>query len=509
MLGLCGKPLRLVFTAYTVKYPPMKAIMVMFDSLNRHYLPPYGNSDVVAPNFARLAQKATTFESSYVCSMPCMPARRDLHTGRPNFLHRAWGQLEPFDDSVPQILKGNGVYSHLASDHYHYWEDGGATYHNRYNSWEFFRGQEGDPWTPQVADPTLPPNGVGRHDKMDLYTRQDTINRAMARSEADLPQVQTFAAGLEFLERNRDEDNWFLQIETFDPHEPFFSLPEHRDVYGLPADEPVFDWPRYQEVTQTPAQIEQLQAAYKSLLTLCDTQLGRVLDWMDENKMWDDTMLIVWTDHGFLLGEKGWTGKLAMPWWQELANTPFFIHDPRNPQPGARRRALVQPSIDLGPTLLDYFGLEPTKDMIGHDLAPVLADNTPVREAAMWGVFGGPVNITDGRHVYMRASVEGAQGPPMFTLNCSTMRQPIALSQLRETGLHAGFEFTKGCPVLQIPTESKASGENVLYDLHADPTQGATVTNAEVEAQMLEHLRRLMRECEAPAQQFERLGLEA
>ena len=95
----------------------MKAIMVMFDSLNRHYLPPYGNTDVHAPNFARLAQKATTFESSYVCSMPCMPARRDLHTGRPNFLHRAWGQLEPFDDSVPQMLKNNGIYSHLTSDH--------------------------------------------------------------------------------------------------------------------------------------------------------------------------------------------------------------------------------------------------------------------------------------------------------------------------------------------------------------------------------------------------------
>ena len=485
--------------------------MVMFDSLNRHYLPPYGNDSIEAPNFARLARKATTFDKSYVCSMPCMPARRDLHTGRPNFLHRAWGQLEPFDDSVPQMLKQNGVYSHLVSDHYHYWEDGGATYHNRYSSWEFFRGQEGDLWIPQVADPDFPTDGVGRHDKMDASTRQDAINRAMARTPADLPQVQSFAAGLEFLERNRDADNWFLQIETFDPHEPFFSLPEHRERYGLPAGEPVFDWPRYGEVEQTAGQIEQLGNAYKSLLTLCDAQLGRVLDWMDANEMWEDTLLIVWTDHGFLLGEHGWLGKNKMPWWEELSHTPFFMHDPRNPQPGQRRQSLVQPSIDLGPTLLNYFGLEPTKDMLGHDLAPVIAADMPIREAGMWGSFGGIVNVTDGRHVYMRPSVAGAAGPPMFTLNCANMNALMPVAQLQNAELHPGFEFTKGCPVLKIPTGSNTYSahldEPYLYDLQTDPTQQTTLQNPEIEAQMVEHLTRLMRECEAPPQQFERLGL--
>src|SRR5688572_33130810 len=83
----------------------MKAIMVMFDSLNRHMLPPYGGDWTHAPNFRRLAERAVTFDEAYVCSMPCMPARRDLHTGRPNFLHRSWGPLEPFDDSVFEMLK--------------------------------------------------------------------------------------------------------------------------------------------------------------------------------------------------------------------------------------------------------------------------------------------------------------------------------------------------------------------------------------------------------------------
>ncbi len=83
----------------------MKAIILLFDSLNKNYLPPYGDLLTKAPNFQRSAAHAATFDNSYVGSMPCMPARRELHTGRYNFLHREWGPLEPFDDSMPELLK--------------------------------------------------------------------------------------------------------------------------------------------------------------------------------------------------------------------------------------------------------------------------------------------------------------------------------------------------------------------------------------------------------------------
>ncbi len=87
----------------------MRAIIVMFDSLNRHMLPPYGCGWVHAPNFERLTERTVLFENCYVGSMPCMPARRELHTGRYNFLHRSWGPIEPFDDSMSEILRKNGV----------------------------------------------------------------------------------------------------------------------------------------------------------------------------------------------------------------------------------------------------------------------------------------------------------------------------------------------------------------------------------------------------------------
>ena len=105
----------------------MKAVFICFDTLNRHMLPPYGCDWVLAPNFSRLAERSVTFDNAYVGSMPCMPARRDMQTGRLSFLHRSWGPLEPFDNSFPELLHQAGIYSHLVTDHYHYWEDGGAT----------------------------------------------------------------------------------------------------------------------------------------------------------------------------------------------------------------------------------------------------------------------------------------------------------------------------------------------------------------------------------------------
>ena len=131
----------------------MKLVFVLFDSLNRRALSSYGGS-LSTPNFERLAEKSIVFDSHYVGSLPCMPARRDFHTGRLNFLHRSWGPLEPFDESFPARLKDRGVYSHLVSDHYHYFEDGGATFHTRYTTWDFIRGQESDPWAAMVK-PTL------------------------------------------------------------------------------------------------------------------------------------------------------------------------------------------------------------------------------------------------------------------------------------------------------------------------------------------------------------------
>ncbi|TDD71012.1 sulfatase [Jiangella aurantiaca] len=489
----------------------MRAIVVMFDSLNRKHLPPYDPATAtIAPNFERLAARSVTFDTCYAGSMPCMPARRELHTGRYNFLHRGWGPLEPFDDSVPEMLGQAGVTTHLATDHMHYWEDGGATYHTRYGTFSLIRGQQGDPWKGWVADPPVTDDLRVRRGGT---WRQDQINRRYLTGIADHPQTRTFDAGLEFIADNHREQDWFVQIETFDPHEPFFSDPSFEELYddgGYRG--PGFDWPDYMQVIEDDAVSERVRRHYAALVSMCDASLGRVLDTMDEFGLWADTMLVVCTDHGFLLGEHGWWGKSVPPWYDETIHTPLFVWDPRSGVAGERRDALVQ-TIDLGPTLLDLFGVESTPHMQGTSLAPVIASGTPVRELGLFGAFGGHVSITDGRYVYMRACADESNGPLFeHTLMPTHMRGRFTTEELRDARLHPGFSFTKQMPVLESPGHVASNPYHFgtqLFDLHADPEQASPLVDTALELRMATALRDLLIESEAPESQFARLGLPA
>ncbi len=487
----------------------MRAIVVMYDTLNRRYLPPYGAEGIRAPHFEDLATRTATFDNAYGGSMPCMPARREMHTGRANFLHRGWGPLEPFDDSVPEMLTRAGVYTHLVTDHQHYWADGGATYHPRFRTFEFSRGQEGDEWKGHVADPPTPANLAPTVTNADLR-RQDRVNRLYMTTEAEHPQTLTFDAGLHFIHTNAGEDNWFLQIETFDPHEPFFSHEDYRKLYDTGYDGPELDWPDYVRVSASPETVDHVRSLYSALLTMCDHSLGRVLAAMDAHDMWDDTMLIVCTDHGFLLGEHDWWGKNAPPYYDETIHLPLFVWDPRSRVAGERRTALVQ-TIDLGPTLLDLFGITPTPDMQGVPLREVVASDVPVREAGMFGIFGGHVNVTDGRHVYMRAPVEAGNAPlAEYTLMPTLMRGRMPVEVLRQAELVRPFSFTKQTPVLRVPatgyTDPYAFG-TMLFDLMTDPLQERPLVDDELELRMATLMRDLMVANDAPDEQFVRMGL--
>lgn len=443
-----------------------------------------------------------------------MPARRELHTGRYNFLHRSWGPIEPFDDSMPEILKRNGIYSHLISDHYHYWEDGGATYHSRYSSWEIVRGQEYDPWKAAIRQPAIPEtvNNLGRDP-------HNWVNRARMSAEHTHYQNVTFANALDFLEENHNEDHWFLHIETFDPHEPYFAPERFRARYGKDNGKH-FDWPPYREVKETPEELNRCRRECAALHTMCDESLGKILDFIDEHNLWDDTLLIVNTDHGFLLGEHGCWAKCWAPFYNEVAHMPLFVWDPRSGVGGERRQALVQ-TIDLAPTLLDFFGLPLPPDMQGKPLAETIASDTPVREAGLFGLFGGQVNCTDGRYVYMRGPVSPDNAPlHEYTLmpTChGAGRAFMDMSLLATAELADPLSFTKGLKTLKLDATAHrlaASADRqiqfptALYDLLNDPEQKVPVTDPVVSERMSRLMQELMHANHAPAEQFQRLGFK-
>jgi hypothetical protein len=469
----------------------MRLIYILFDSLNRHALGAYGGTAVPTPNFDRLAARCATFDTHYVGSLPCMPARRDLHTGRLNFLHRAWGPLEPFDNSFPEVLRAaKDTYSHLVTDHYHYFEDGGVGFHGRYSSWEFFRGQEKDKWKGVVNPPMERTRGTyhasqfdGRTDpnaNMPYYVSRDAIE-----TEEQFPIALCAASALEFLEANAKADNWLLHLECFDPHEPFFAAKRFRE--GLPTN---YRGPRARLAEIRPARLppgrgggaaRQLPRARGHVRRLprpparldgCHRRLGRHrAHRLDRPRAATRRARILGQEPAALLRGGG--------------PHPLFMHHPGIPAAGTRRRALTQ-TMDLMPTILDIFGTDIPPEVRGHSLLPVLRDDTDVREAALFGQFGGAVNVTDGRFAYLRYPEGEAADTQLhhYTLMPLHMRTFFEPKEMAGAELVGPFGFTKGMPVLKLPLVPDAAANmihryplldarTVLYDLERDPQQKA------------------------------------
>jgi arylsulfatase A-like enzyme len=402
------------------------------------------------------------------------------------------------------------------TDHYHYWEDGGATYHTQFSSFEFVRGQEGDVWKGHIDDPVDIRSNSPAHIPQPKF-RQDQINRLYMDTPEKQSQAVTFNLGMEFIRDNHQADNWYLQLETFDPHEPFFAHPEFKQLYPydvdmMPEDLPL-DWPDYKEVDEPEDYIQFMRYQYAALLSTCDHHLGRLLSLMDDLELWDDTLLIVCTDHGFLLGEHGWWGKARMPWYNALANTPLFIWDPRTRVQGERRSSLVQ-TIDLPATVLDFFGLDLPNNMMGRPLGPTIADDAPIRDYGLFGIFGGHINITDGRYVYMRGP-QTADNGPLYAYTLLMSRRLFGLSAPHPPAIELSppFTFTKGANVMKVADDVyKLKPEQLptlLFDLETDPQQQQPINDPIVEQRLTDAMIQLMQDNDAPSEQYERLGLAA
>lgn len=502
----------------------MKVVFLLFDSLNRKALSCYGGA-VPTPNFDRLAARSVIFDNHYTGSLPCMPARRDHHTGRYNFFHAAWGPLEPFDNSYARLLRDQtDTYCHLVTDHFHYFEDGGLCYHTTFNTWVNIRGQEYDPWKPTLnADiEALRKKFDPRHydfvsDKRSNHKLQHAVNREAMRKEADFPLPRCFAAGFEFLDAARGSDNWLLQLECFDPHEPFH-VPERFDrEYSTGYDGLILDWPHYARVTETEEEIAHIRAKYAGLVAMCDDYLGRLLDRFDAENMWEDTVLIATTDHGYLLTEHDWWAKTKMPQYQEISHIPLMIAHPDMAEHGGERRAAITSAIDILPTLADLFGVDHPPEIKGQSLLPILAKDGGDHDVVLSGIFGGPLLICDGRYAFhYRPKWLDSTNLYEYRLLPMHMRDPFSIQELRHMELVEPFDFTKGVPILKIKARDDSKrvpfhdgdgfedADTRLFDLQQDPKEENPFRDPEMEARLLASAVAVMKRHDAPPEMYER-----
>lgn len=532
----------------------MKVVFVLFDSLNRHALSCYrkgtGGGAVlpsdsvdagageaaealaevtaVTPNFERLADRAVVFDRHFVGSLPCMPARRDIQTGRLNFLHRGWGPLEPFDRSVAELLGERGIYTHLITDHYHYFEDGGAGFHGRYASWDFIRGQEKDKWQPRLraaVDRYAARFDERQHDfSMDMNGKLPYyVNRDYLEQTGLFPLTQCFDGAERFLAGHHAGDNWFLHLECFDPHEPFFAperfLPPDTAALGGK----IFDWPSYGRSDLSPDLLAQLRRNYEALVAACDEQLGRLLDRFDRHDLWEDTWLILSTDHGLLLGEKEFLGKNRPPFFNEVAHIPLLIAPPRSHGSGPRRSGTLTQTIDLMPTLLDIFDAPRPAETQGQSLLPLLTGDDPARaeQGCIYGQFGAAINFTDGRYTYFRYPVPAlAASLNQYTLMPMHMRSYFEAAEFSDAQVVKSLPFTQGYPVWQLPMRMDAKAnmtrryplldaKTVIYDSETDPAQTSPLYDLALERELTRKLVGLLRLNDAPPELYARYGLAA
>lgn len=402
----------------------MNVIVILCDTLRRDHCGPYTDGKplnqgwsneapswrVPTPNMDRLGQRGTVFENAYCGSSPCMPARRDLYTGRYEFLERGWGPLDEDDLDLPRqvsgppnqsiqknLREGHNV-SYLVTDHFHLWEQGSGNYHMGYTGFEFIRGAESDAWyTHPVADFPVPEQD--RHRKTERHWRNVHHIR---QSGEDWFAAQVFNRAADWLEANHDLDGFYLHIDCFDPHEPWDPPeelvkqfdPKGYDVEGWSGAPPYSKW----RETLTEEQFNSFRARYAADVVLTDHWLGHFMDTMDRLNLWENTVVIFTTDHGTYNGDHGRIGKLQTHLFDAVAHIPFIVVHPEYGQ-GEKRSQLVQ-LVDIYPTVLDILDKPIPEDRHGVSLLPALKHTSATtRPYAISGVFGNSISITDGEWI--------------------------------------------------------------------------------------------------------------
>jgi len=487
-----------------MKGPDMKVICLLCDSLNRHFLNAYGEEMAETPNIDWFASKAHVFNRHFSGSVPTMPTRRELWTGNYEFLRRPWGALEPWDRGLPRMLRQQDILTMLITDSYHLFEAGSGNYHFNFEGWEFFRGFENDPW---VTDPTDPPEHYGRD--LGRYARSMT----RMQRESELPFSKTLICVEEWLQKNYTHDNFFLMIDEFAPHEPFYTPEYMVRQYDPDWDDPLFFWPRYGKDLYNEKEIKHLRATYSAHVTLLDKYIGRVFETMSDLDMWKDTAFILMTDHGHYLGDHGYTGKPSCPQYNTLVHIPFMMYVPGYEGMGKRIDALTA-NIDIYPTILELFGLKPDTEIDGRSLLPLVAEEKDaIREWALYGYFGKQVNVTDGSITYMRAPQNLNADLNIYSLRWEFGKYSGQLPPISDSLELGRYMKRVDIPVGRLPIPSDTFWKNMddtdthMYNIDEDPSQEHNLAGSENEKQYAELLKTAMEKADAPEEQFERMGL--
>ena len=408
-----------------------------------------GNAAIHTPNMDRLAARGTVFRNGYIAGgssgAVCMPSRAMLMTGRYLYRLEGEGQSIPAEHTMlPEYLRANGYVTFGTGK----WHNGPAAYARCFSAGgEIFFGGMDDHWNVPACD--FDPSGRypdARPHPIDLGPEQRVIPKVYDHITPGKHSSELFAdAAIDFLRGHNDEAPFLLYVAFMAPHDPRTMPQEFREMYDPDAielppnflplhpfdngemdvrDEKLAAKPR------DPAEIRRHLADYYGMISHLDSQIGRVLDALEESGHGDDTLIVFAGDNGLALGRHGLMGKQSL--YDHSLHVPLIFAGPGIPA-GQHTEARAY-LLDIHPTLCDFLGLPTPPSVDGQSLRPAIQVGAPGRETLYFAYRDVQRALLGTRYKLIEYCVGGERHTQLFDLQAD----PLEMHDLAARPQYAG-----------------------------------------------------------------------
>lgn len=363
-------------------------LFIVVDDLNDWISLLNKENPIKMPNLEKLAQRGVLFTNAYCSSPACNPSRASVLTGLRPHKTGIYGNKSDWRGSFPkavtiqQYFMNNGYYSAGAGKVFHHHWDG--AFHDAASFDDFLMLPKTYPDSPM---PEKKLNGL------EWFGSKNTDWGAYPEKEQDAVDYKTASYGVGFLSKIQDKP-FILSIGIFRPHMPFYAPQKYFDKYPIEsASMPAIkkdDWndlPSGAEslmkstkwfwqgmeraITTDSIAWAKMVTAYQSCASFADAQIGRVLDALEKSTYKDNTVIVLWSDNGYHLGEKQHIEKFAL--WEKTTHVPLIFVAPGKIKEGIE----ISKPVDLTsiyPTLIDLCGLGQKSGLDGKSLVPMLSN---------------------------------------------------------------------------------------------------------------------------------------
>ncbi len=379
-----------------------------------------GHPQAKTPNIDRLAARGMLFKNAHTAAPSCNPSRAALLTGVPPASSGVYNNPDDWRvaplleglPTLPEYFRANG-YRVLGGGkifHAHTYYEQGFVGLNRAEAWDEFFPSKTRQLPAEIRPPGWPVNGnpgliFKLFDWSPVEVSDDAMGDGLVVSWAERRLLEV------------DEEPQFLAVGIYRPHLPWYVPQEYFDMHPLEEVElpPVraddlADVPRrarggisvrpHEWVLEDPVRWRQGVQAYLASISFADAMVGRLMDALERSGRSADTVVVLWSDHGFHLGEKGRWRKFTL--WEESTHVPLIVVAPGTTEPGSTTGAAVS-LMDVYPTVVDLAGLEAPEHLEGRSLRPLLEDpETDWPHAAVTTWLYGNHAVRDARYRYIR-----------------------------------------------------------------------------------------------------------